>query len=102
MVGGGSLELATCGNTYTGPTRVSNATLTITGNANAMTSKMIAADGGTLIMDSSDASTMASSFEVWPTGMLEIGMPASTGNVFPDNPTGILNDGLIRVKRRRR
>ena len=63
-----------------------------------MTSKMIAADGGTLIMDSSDASIMASSFEVWPTGVLEVGSATSTGNPFPDNPTSIINDGLIRVK----
>lgn len=98
VVGGGSLELATHGNTYAGPTRVSNATLRITGNATGTTSRMIAADGGTLVMDSSDASTMSSSFEIWPTGVLEIGSGESMGNPFPDNPSGILNDGLIRVK----
>lgn len=97
VVGGGTLNLATSGNTYTGPTRVSNATLQITGDANAMVSTVIAADGGTVVMDSSDATNMSSSFEIWPTGTLEIGTPASTGTVFPASPTAILNDGLIRV-----
>ncbi|MFN3166200.1 MAG: BNR-4 repeat-containing protein [Phycisphaeraceae bacterium] len=97
VVGGGSLELANDGNSYAGQTRVSNATLTITGDASAMTGTMVVADGGTLVMDSSDASTMASDFEVWPTGTLQIGTPTSTTNVFPDNPGSILNDGLIRV-----
>ncbi len=98
VVGGGSLELATSGNTYSGQTRVSNATLSITGDTNAMTSKMIAAAGGTLIMDGSDASSMTSDFEVWPTGTLQIGTTGSSGNVFPNNPSSILNDGLIRLE----
>lgn len=97
VVGGGSLTLATSGNSYAGPTRVSNATLTITGNANDMVSTIIAADGGTVVMDATDATSMASSFEVWPTGTLEVGTPTSSGNVFPTSPTAIINDGLIRV-----
>lgn len=97
VVGGATLELATNGNSYQGPTRVSNATLEVAGNANGMVSTIIAADGGTVVMDPTDASTMASKFEIWPTGALVIGTASSSGNIFPDNPTGILNDGLIRV-----
>ena len=97
VVGGGSLNLATSNNTYSGPTRVSNATLTITGDANAMVSTIIAADQGVVVMDASNGADMASAFEVWPRGMLEIGTAESVGTVFPANPTSILNDGVIRV-----
>ncbi|WP_425400438.1 BNR-4 repeat-containing protein [Aeoliella sp.] len=97
VVGGGTLVLATSGNTYAGPTRVSNATLEITGDSTAMTSTIIAADGGTVVMDATNADTMASQFEVWPTGLLQIGTPTSTGNVFPTAPSGIYNDGRVRV-----
>jgi autotransporter-associated beta strand protein len=97
VVGGGTLELANAGNSYSGPTRVSNATLRITGNANGMVSPIIVAAGGTVMMDASDASTMASTFDVWRTGELHIGSPTSTGNVFPDNPESIVNDGVIRA-----
>jgi autotransporter-associated beta strand protein len=97
VVGGGSLELATSNNSYQGPTRVSHAVLKITGDANAMTSTLVVADRGTLIMDAADAANMASRFEIWPTGTLQIGTGTSSGNVFPDSPTEILNDGLIRL-----
>ena len=97
VVGGASLELATDGNTYAGPTRIANATLKITGDASAMSSRMVIATGGTLVMDASNASTMTSEFEIWQAGTLQIGTPTSTGNVFPDGQVSIANDGLIRV-----
>ncbi len=97
VVGGGSLDLVTSGNSYSGPTRVSNATLTISGDANAIVSTIIAADGGRVVLNPTDAANMASAFEIWPTGILEIGQIGSTANVFSDNPTTILNDGLLRV-----
>jgi autotransporter-associated beta strand protein len=97
VVGGGTLELANSDNSYSGPTRVSNAMLRITGNAGAMVSPIIVAAGGTVVLDASDAASMASTFDVWRTGELHIGSPTSTGNVFPDNPASIVNDGMIRV-----
>jgi hypothetical protein len=40
---------------------------------------------------------MASSMTIQSGGVLEIGRRTSAANVFPDHPTSIVNDGLIRV-----
>ncbi|MEN1678383.1 MAG: BNR-4 repeat-containing protein [Planctomycetota bacterium] len=97
VVGGGQLNLETSGNRYAGQTRVANATLNISGDANQMTGAVVVADRGVVVMAASDAATMASPFEVWPTGVLQIGVTGAAGNVFPDNPSAIVNDGRISV-----
>ncbi|MEX2171966.1 MAG: autotransporter-associated beta strand repeat-containing protein [Pirellulales bacterium] len=95
--GGGTVELANAGNSYTGITQVAAGTLAITGDASAMQSSFIVDGGAKLVMDATDAATMTSSFTVEPDAELQIGTPESTGNVFPDNPSAIVNDGTIRV-----
>ena len=87
----------TADNTYAGPTLVNEGQLLISGDANAMVSPITVAAGATLLMDASDAAAMASTFEVNPGGTLQIGRATSAGNVFPDAPTAVLNNGVIRV-----
>jgi autotransporter-associated beta strand protein len=93
----GVVELANAGNSYDGPTLVEGGTLKITGNANAMISPISIASGGTLVLDASDAASMASTIDVQTGGTLEIGSPSADANVLPDNPAGIVNNGLIRI-----
>jgi autotransporter-associated beta strand protein len=95
--GTGSVELANSGNSYAGSTQVSFGTLRITGNANAMVSPITIANGATLVMEATDAATMASTFTIQPGGVLQIGTITSSTNVFPDAPSAITNNGTIRV-----
>lgn len=95
--GSGVVEFANSGNSYGGPTTVFAGTLKITGNANAMVSAITVADGATLVLDASDASTMASSITVQAGGELQIGTLTSAANVLADNAAGIVNNGTIRV-----
>ena len=97
VVGGGTLELRNSGNTFTGPTRVSNATLKILGDASGMRSKINVATGGTVVFDPTNTAGMTSSFDVWKTGELQIGSPTSGDHVFPANSNPIVNDGVVRV-----
>lgn len=95
--GTGTVEFANAGNSYSGDTTVTGGTLAITGDANAMQSTIIVNGGATLLMNAIDAADMTSSFSILADGMMQIGILESTGNVFPDNPTSIVNDGTIRV-----
>ena len=97
VVGGGTLELRNSGNTYTGQTRVSNATLKILGDAGGMRSKINAATGGVVVLDATNTATMTSNFDVWKTGELQIGSPTSGDHIFPANSNQIVNDGVVRV-----
>jgi autotransporter-associated beta strand protein len=97
VVGGGTLELRNSGNTYTGTTRVSNATLKILGNANGMRSKIDVATGGVVILDPTSTATMTSNFDVWKTGELRVGSPTSADNIWPANGNSLVNDGIVRV-----
>jgi serralysin len=96
--GSGVVELANSGNSYQGDTHILAGTLAITGDANAMRSAITIAAGATLRMDAVDAATMTSSFTIEPDGTLEIGTESSSGNVFPDTPSAIVNEGQIRVR----
>ncbi|MBA3480585.1 MAG: pre-peptidase C-terminal domain-containing protein [Pirellulales bacterium] len=95
--GSGEVELANSGNSYAGPTVIGGGQLLISGDANAMVSPITVAADATLLMDASDAATMASTFEINPGGTLQIGRATSAGNAFPDAPTSVLNNGTIRV-----
>jgi autotransporter-associated beta strand protein len=97
VVGGGTLELATSGNTYSGQTRVSNATLRVTGDASAMVSPIVVAAGGRLELATTAIEGITSSLDVWKTGEVIVGTPGGDGNVFPDSWSQIINDGKIRV-----
>lgn len=95
--GSGTVELANAGNSYAGNTVVNSGTLAITGNANAMKSLMIVNSGATLLMNPTEAGLMTSNFTIASGGLLQIGTPSSSGNIFPDNPTSVVNNGTIRV-----
>jgi len=95
--GSGVVELANSGNSYAGTTSVQAGTLKITGDANAMVSPITVSSGATLVLDAADASAMASTIAIQPGGTLAVGAAGSDANVFPDNPAGIVNDGVIRV-----
>src|SRR3954447_3598742 len=97
VVGGGTLELHNSGNTYAGPTRVSNATLRILGDASGMRSKINVATGGVVVLDATNTASMTSNFDVWKTGELQIGSATSGDHVFPANSNQIVNDGTVRV-----
>jgi autotransporter-associated beta strand protein len=95
--GSGTVELANAGNSYSGNTVINGGTLSITGNANAMKSLMVVNNGATLLMNPTDAGSMTSNFTIASGGLLQIGTASSTGNIFPDNPSSIVNNGTIRV-----
>jgi autotransporter-associated beta strand protein len=97
VVGGGTLELRNSGNTYAGPTRVSNATLRILGDAGDMRSKINVATGGVVVLDAANTASMTSNFDVWKTGELQIGSANSGDHIFPANANQIVNDGTVRV-----
>lgn len=97
VVGGGTLELRNSGNTYSGPTRVSNATLKILGDAGGMKSKINIATGGVLVFDPTNTTGMTSNFDVWKTGEMQIGSATSGDHLFPAGSTQIVNDGTVRV-----
>lgn len=97
VTGDGIVELANAGNSYPGPTTVANGTLAITGDANAMRTDFTVEGGAMLLMAASDAGAMTSTFTIQAGGTLQIGTPDSSGNVFPDVPTSIVNAGAVRV-----
>lgn len=97
IAGDGTVELANSGNSYAGETQVLAGTLAITGDANAMRTTISVADGATLLMDASDAAEMTCAMTVGAGGILQIGTPTSSSNVFPDVPTAVVNQGTIRV-----
>ncbi len=72
VLGGADLTLANSGNSYSGPTTVTNGTLRITGDANAMVSPITIAAGGTVFLDPADAASMGSTIDVQTGGMLEV------------------------------
>jgi autotransporter-associated beta strand protein len=97
VVGGGTLELRNTGNFYTGPTRVSNSTLRILGDAGGMASNINVATGGVVVLDATNTASMTSNFDVWKTGELQIGSATSGDHLFPANSNQIVNDGAVRV-----
>jgi autotransporter-associated beta strand protein len=72
VLGGADMTLANSGNSYSGPTTVTNGALRITGDANAMVSPIAIAAGGTVFLNPTDAANMASTIDVQAGGVLEV------------------------------